>query len=276
MRRWLALAGLALLAGCAQAAPTLTPTRALSGPTLAPSPTFMPRFAAEAPLGLGEAGQNNPTAAALAPGGAMPPLSADAAVAGDVRRGVKITAADGALLEGDLYQTGTVRLPGVLLLAESRAMWGEWPAALHSAGFTVLVMDMRPAFSASDVTVMLQALASGEADPARLGVIGAGAGAAAALRGCAVELLCDAAGLLSPSGDPALTDALARYNPRPLFLAASQDDPEAFAMIEALRAAATGQVQFQPFASAGVGAAMLQLRPDLGDLLIAWLKRTLV
>jgi len=26
----------------------------------------------------------------------------------------------------------------------------------------------------------------------------------------------------------------------------------------------------------GAGAAMLQLRPDLGDLLIAWLKRALV
>lgn len=267
---------LALLAGCAGLSPTPTPTRELSGPTLASSPTFMPRFATEAPLGLGEAGQNNPTAAALAPGGAMPPLGVDAVFTGDAQRGVKITAADGALLAGDLYQGGTVRLPGVLLLAESRAMWGDWPAALHGAGFTVLVMDMRPDFLAADFAVMLQALASGEADPARLGVIGAGRGADAALRGCAQELLCDAVALLSPSGDPALSEALARYNPRPLFLAASQDDPESFAAVEALRAAASGEVQFQPFASAGVGAAMLQLRPDLGDLLIAWLKRTLV
>lgn len=265
-----------LLAACAEVSPTLTPTAALSGPTLEPSPTFIPDAPADAPAAIIYEGQNNPTAAALAPGAAMPPLVVSQSAFGGAGQTVEITAEDGALLFGDLYVNTTVLAPGVLLLAEERSAWGDFPALLHTNGLTVLVMEVRPAAALADFRVMLQALINGVADPARIGVVGAGRGADVALLGCSADLLCDAAALLSPSNNPALLEAVPRFNPRPLFLTASQEDIEAFSAIQAIQSRATGEVLFQPFERAGSGAALLQNRPDLGNLIAAWLQMKLV
>jgi hypothetical protein len=81
--------------------------------------------------------------------------------------------------------------------------------------------------------------------------------------------------LLSPSDNPGLVEAIARYNPRPLFLAATQEDAPSFNGISALRGAATGAVFFQPFEQAGYGTALLENRPDLGDLVVEWLRQYL-
>lgn len=277
LRRWFGLALLAAaLAGCDDLGPTLTPTFTLSAPPLEASPTFIPPLPEELYPDLDFEGQNNPTAAALAPGAAMPPLAVSQPPSGSPRQQVEITAEDGTLLSGDFYVNTALLMPGVLLLAEDRAGWGGFPAQLHAAGFTVLVMDVRPAAALADFRVMLQALMNGGADPARIGVVGAGIGADVALLGCANDLICDAAALLSPSPDEALLRAMPRMNPRPLFLSASQDDPDSFRAIDLLRAAASGDVLFQPFESAGYGAALLQNRPDLGGLLAAWLAMALV
>ncbi|NWG15365.1 MAG: hypothetical protein HXY41_01900 [Chloroflexi bacterium] len=270
------LAAALLLAACAPAAPTPTPTAALSGPTLEASPTFAPDSPADAPADLIYEGQNNPTAAALAPGAAMPPLVVSRSASGSAGQTVEITAEDGSLLFGDLYVNTTVLAPGVLLLAEERSAWGDFPALLHANGLTVLVMSVRPAAALADFRVMLQTLINGVADPARIGVVGAGQGADVALLGCAADLLCDAAALLSPSNTPSLVEAVRRFNPRPLFLTASQEDTEAFSAVQAAQAAATGEVLFQPFERAGSGTALLQNRPDLGNLILAWLQLALV
>jgi hypothetical protein len=271
---WAALA--LLLAACEGSllpVDTPTPTWALTGPTLQPSPTILPLRATEVPEEY--IGVNNPTAAALPPGGALPPLPVPGVRPEGDRIQVEVTALDGMLLRGDLYQSSAVRLPGVLLLAPDVAGWGAFPLKLHNAGFTVLVMAVRQGTALADFQVMLQALMNGEVDPARLGVVGAESGADVALLGCAGDLLCDAAALLSPSDSPALRDALIAFNPRPLFLTASQSDSASFGAVQALQAASSAAF-FQPFADAGRGAALLTNRPDLGDLLIAWLEQNLV
>jgi hypothetical protein len=268
---------LVILAACDPTFPTPTPLPPLTGPTLPASPTIFPRQPTDIPFDIPYdgyyEGSNDPTAAALAPGEALPPLHVGTPAPRDSGQTVAITAQDGAQLAGMLYQSlDGVRLPGVLLLSPKVADWGAFPRKLYAAGFTVLAMDLREQ-GLLDFQVMLRALSSGEADPASLAVIGAGAGADITLLGCAGDLLCDTAILLSPSSNPALIDALNAFTPRPILLAASQDDPDSFGSAQKLQAAARGEVLFQRFDSAGHGALMLFNRPDLGDLVIDWLER---
>ena len=162
------------------------------------------------------------------------------------------------------------------MLASDRAAWGDFPAKLHAVGFTVLAVNVRSGAPLSDFTMMLQSLSSGAADPARLAVMGAGSGADMALLGCAGDLLCDVVMLLSPSDDQALLKAMVSYNPRPIFLSASQDDTLSFNTIQQLQSASTGGAFVQPFASAGHGTDLLVNRPDLGDLMMTWLQQKLV
>jgi hypothetical protein len=186
-----------------------------------------------------------------------------------------VTAEDGTQLSGDLYQSGAVRLPGVLLLVSDNSAWGDFPNKLYQAGFTVLVVSPRDNAALADFRVLMQALTSGEADPGHLAVIGAGSGADVTLLGCAGELLCKTIVLLSPSGGRAGLDAIQGFNPRPIFLSASKDDPDSYNAMLALGRAAKGELLVQPFDNAGHAADMLRNRPDLGDLIIRWLKRQL-
>ncbi|MBN8621323.1 MAG: hypothetical protein J0L63_20585 [Anaerolineae bacterium] len=280
LKALVAISLLILLAACETIIPppTLTPTIELSGPTIAPSPTVNASFTTSIPfddLDLG-AGASDATAAALAPFSAMPPLIVGTANPSSGGTAITITALDDTFLPGLFYQIEDgVRRPGVLLLGSNINEWGDFPIRLQAAGFTVLIMTVRPDQALLDFTVMLQALATGEADPASLAVIGAGAGADTALLGCAGELLCDTAILLSPSANPALLEAINAYNPRPLMMVASENDTASFAAVQALQAAVSGEVLVQPFASAGTGTEMLLNRPDLGDLMIQWLLRTI-
>jgi hypothetical protein len=267
------LVTLALAAGCAVDVPTLTPTRApLSGPTIAVTSNPFSGPPTEPPPNSEAAGpgQNNPTAAALPNQAALPPLAVGAAAG--VEQTVELAAPDGTLLTGALLAHSEARLPGVLLLGPDRLGWGDFPNQLYAAGFTVLVMQPRADSALADFPAMLDALTSGIADPARIAVIGAGAGADITLRGCAAAPACAAAALLSPL-DPGLPDILFQYNPRPLFLTASAEDQESFAVASELDASATGDKLLQPLERAGQGTAILQNRPDVADLLIAWLQR---
>ncbi|MCB9456555.1 MAG: hypothetical protein H6671_11270 [Anaerolineaceae bacterium] len=259
---------LIVLAACEPAA-TLTPTRVrtLSGPTIAASPVVLPLPPTD-PVD-GYYGQNDPTAAALPGSGELPPLPI-----GGVEQGgqiVQITAEDGGLINGVLYQSGLIRQPGILLLAPDHTTWGTFPAKLADAGFTVLSISMRPGGGITDFNVLLRALSSGEADPGRLGAIGAGIGADTVFLGCVADMLCDTVILLSPTQHDVLLAAMPGYNPRAIFTTASQEDATAYATAQDLAAAATGESFFQPFENAGSGTTIIQNRPDLGDLIIQWL-----
>ncbi|MEZ4669984.1 MAG: hypothetical protein R3E39_18935 [Anaerolineae bacterium] len=275
-RYWLlSTAFLLLLAACDTVLPppTVTPGATLSGPGIVASPTVMPAVPTNIDFDAA-VDVSNPTAAALAPDSAMPPIIVGTAAASGGSTAVIVTAQDGTALNGLFYQTGDgVRRPGVLLLADDIHGWADFPTRLHNAGFTVLVMPVRPQTMLQDFTVMLGAMSSGEADPASLAVVGAGDGADMALLGCAGDKLCDTVVLLSPSNNLALVEAINNYNPRPLLLAASQSDTGSFASAQSLQAAARGEVLLQPFENAGRGTDILLNRPDMGDLIIQWLQR---
>lgn len=253
--------------------PTVTPARTLTGPTLAPSPDpFSGGPPTEALPNTIDENLFDPTIAAAPARGVLPPEAAGTQAVGSTGgQQVQITALDGALLTGDLYQQGEARLPAVLLLSASRSDWGLFPLQLQAAGYTALAMDLRSTARSDDVIVMLEALSEvGTVDPARIAVIGAGVGADLAFVGCARLPLCDAAALLSPTARDALLNVLPDFRPRPLLIAASSSDQTTFDAARAL-AAQAANAQFFQFENAGSGAVLVINRPDFVDALLAWL-----
>ena len=274
MRKLLSALLLFAFAACDNIAPTPTPTRPLSGPTLEASPTVLPLVQAQEPTQLLYVGQNDPTAAALPRDSELPPLAAGTIAPGQTRQPIQITAPDGTQLQGDLYVSPTGDLsPGILMLAVDSAAWLDLPLRLQQGGFSVLVMPLRPNTPASsdtaqgDFEAMLQALGQ-VGDPGHLGVIGAEAGADLALAGCSAQALCKALALLTPTDQNIAQLSITGYNPRPLFLAVSQTDSAGFALAEYLRGMARGEVGYAPVDAQERGSALLQARPVVGDKLI--------
>ncbi len=245
----------------------------LSGPTIEASPTL--NLVQPTNISFDDVvATSNATVAALAPDSVVPPALVGTPAANSLGQPVVITAQDGTLLNGIFYQRNDgVRHPGVLLLGSDVNAWGDLPFRIFDANFTVLVMPLRETNQQADFTVMLQALTSGDADPARLGVIGALDGADTTLIGCSVDKLCDTAILLSPSNSPAMQQAMGAFSPRTILMVASQDDTISYPAIQALQPLNRGEVLMQPFASAGRGTDILKNRPDLIDLIVAWMQR---
>ncbi|MCU0512371.1 MAG: hypothetical protein MUE40_07350 [Anaerolineae bacterium] len=267
-----------LLAGCAAdvVAPTLRPTRAVSGPTLVASPTIHLQTSGEL---YGESefnpGQNDPTAAALPSRSGLPPLVVGTPAAAGPQR-VQMVLPDGVLLGGQLYTRGISRVPGLLLLAPAEAAWGTLPQRLHDAGFTVLVVTPRqPALPADLDTVLLALSEIGTVDPSLIGVLAAGSSTDMAFTGCAANGLCDAVVLLSPAGRETLLTAMNAYRPRPVLVIAGQDDAAGYAAAVALASAASGLSQLITY-PAGSGTALLAQHPELNDSITAWVGQVLV
>lgn len=253
--------------------PTSIPTVALSGPTIEASPTLNLVQATNVSFDAVVA-TSNPTVAAIPPDSVVPPAPFGTPPASGSGQGVVITAQDGTLLNGILYQKNDgVRHPGILIWGTDINAWGTLPQRIYDANFTVLIMPFRIDNAQADFTVLMQALTSGDADPARLGVIGAVDAADATLIGCSVDKLCDTAILLSPSNSPAMAQAMGAFSPRTILMVASQDDNISFPAVQALQPLNRGEVLVQPFASAGRGTDILTKRADLIDLIIAWLQR---
>lgn len=264
------------LAACDPEIPTLEPTRTLTGPTIAPSADpfiFGPptEYAGDYEL----TGQIEATAAALPAGGMLPPVPVGTANVQGAEP-VQITVAEDLFLTGELYQTGIERLPGLLLWGDDTpSAWGDLPHRLRDAGFIVLVVPMWDEAAPEDLSLLLETLTTGLADPSYIGVIGTGRGADLALIGCADQPICDTVVMLSPLSQPALISALPRYNPRPLLQVVTEQDEESFIVAQAVNAAATGEKMLQGLNNAGRGAAILQNRSDVGDLIIEWMQRYL-
>ena len=269
---------LLLAAGCGSA-PQPTPTRALSGPTLAPTGEVIPALPSEVPGNfLDGAGASDPTAAALPNDLELPPLAVTGAV-GETQT-VQISLS-GQTVMADLYENVVGRSPGVILLAESREVWGAFPRQLEQSGYVVLAVDVPPGTSSTNLNEIMGSFseialgADRHLDPARIAVMGEQSGADAALRGCAVDLRCDALVMLSPlSGEQASTRVQA-YGDRPLFVAASQGAPVSYTLAQSYANRPIGETLFQPFASAGNGAQMLNNQPTLAPQIIGWLGQQL-
>jgi len=220
-------------------------------------------------------GQNDPTAAALPNSGALPPQAVGTAEIG-AAQAVEIVLRDSQMIEGSLYVAGDTlsRVPGVLLLNEDRESWGDLPRQLQAARYTVLLVDST-ALPTEDLESLLESLSeTGSVDPGRIAVIGAASGADLALLGCAVYPICDAAVLLSPQAQETLVNVLPNYNPRPLFVAAAQNDAVSFSASAALARSFADGSQFVEMAS-GTGTGLLALNSNLGRDIITWLDATL-
>jgi len=266
----------ALLAACdTSPSATAEPTYALSAPTLEASPVFYPRAPTSDPSEFQAAGQNDPTAAAVASGGELPPLPVGTSALGDPRQQVVITAGDGTLLHASLYlpPSGEPAYP-VLLLADSTGAWGSFPLQLLDEGLAVLSLELRPNAPLGDVLAAFNALLGlTNIDVASIGMVGAGAGADLALAACGADIPCHALALISPQ--TASEQGMFAYNPRPLFMAAASDDAAGTAAINALRAVARGTVEQPTVAGSGVGAPLVANDIALADRLAGWLRATL-
>lgn len=275
MRRAL-LAGLLLLAACeAEPQATTAPTYQLSAPTLAASPVFFPVAPTSEPVDALLAGQNDPTAAAVASGGELPPLALGTVAVGQVRSDVQITAGDGTQLSAALYlPAGAEPAFPVLLLASQGEGWGDFPLALAGRGLAVLDLSLRPGAPIGDVLSAFDSLAFiGRVDVGRVAIVGGGAGADLALAACAGAVPCDAMALISPRS--ASEQAMFTFNPRPLFLAASAGDSAGQTNANALRAVARGPVEAGQSSSTASGAPLVAGDAALAAQLADWLERTL-
>lgn len=264
------------LAACDPEIPTLEPTRTLTGPTIAPSADpfiFGPptEHAGQSDM----MGDINATAAALPAGGVLPPVPVGPTSPAGAEL-VQIAVAEDFFLDGELYQTGAERLPGLLLWGDdSPVVWGDLPHRLRDAGFVVLVVPLWPEATAGDLSLLLETLTTGLADPSYIGVIASGQSADLALIGCADDPLCDTVVMLSPLNQQGLLSALPRYNPRPLLQVVTEQDADSFSVAQAVHNAATGEKMLQGLNNAGRGLAILQNRSDVGDLIIEWMQRYL-
>ncbi len=255
-----------------QPPPTLTPTYGLSAPTLPPTAVVRGEVPTQPPQSLG-LGQNDPTAAAVQSGGELPPLVVGTVSTGQISQDVQITSADGKLIQGRLYSIGTVRVPGLLMVAPDSNAWLDLPLRLNAAGFTVLVVNLRDVGGIADFNVLLQSLISvPTTDPGNLAVIGAEGGADLALSGCAAALLCDAVALISPLDQQADMLAIGGFSPRPLFVAVGSDDTPSATLAAQLVRTVSGPQQLEQRKDSARGTKLLMNNPDIGDEMIRWLQ----
>jgi hypothetical protein len=286
---FIALVAALTVSACDPQLPGPTPTRTLTGPLSEPSPTVRIDPPTRAAEDLSLPGQTIPEAAGVPPDSAIPPVeiatTPGAPMTGSMR--VQLTVAQGVQLEGNLYQPALppegptaelTRVPGVLLIGLPLDGWGALPVYLRDAGFTVIVMQMRPENALADFDVVLRAFSEAQTvDPGLVAVIGAlPSGAELALSGCAANDLCDAVVLISPANTPALRNAMISYAPRPALALAAIDDTSAIDAARALDAVTTGEFALQTYPGGAQGSALIAAESSLPETIRAWLRVVLV
>jgi hypothetical protein len=238
---------------------------------MASTAIFRGEFPTESPLSA--LGQNDPTAAALPRDSVLPPLVVNDGSEDGLRQTVEVTLSTGIQQTADLYSGGLNRVPGVLVLGPTREGWRDLPLRLQAAGFTVLVTDLPQTMTIIDVEILLESLSDvSTVDPGMMAVVGLDNGAELALNTCADDELCDAVALLAPTQTQTLLLAMDRYNPRALYVAASQEDAVSFDALTRLEDYARGEVRTTLGTGTGRGFALLDENPQIGDELVRWLR----
>jgi len=203
-------------------------------------------------------------------------------------------------------------VPAVVLVhmySRSREDWKAVAAQLQKEGFAVLAIDMRGhggstrrggrelawktmdgaewLASVGDVRGAIAHLrAKKEIDGGRIALVGASVGANLVLNGAAAEEEAKSGvrgvALLSPGANYCgveTAEAMKRYGTGRLFLAASEDDPEACADTRALaEAAADPKKVLKIYPKAGHGTEMFgreEPRGDLAKSLLEWLREAM-
>ena len=210
-------------------------------------------------------------------------------------RAVSLTSTDGIILTAELYEASSRPAPGVVLvhmLSRTKADWEALANSLQDAGLTALAIDLRghggSAGSAQslpemerDVRAAVLWLSTRQGvRPGAIGLVGASLGANLALR-AAVDLpAVKALALLSPSLDyrglRADAGLLKKLGARPIWMAASTEDPLALRTLREFAAEPSGPREQRLAQGLAHGMALLSVDPEMGRVLVDWLRRSLL
>ncbi len=260
-----AIAG--MLAGCGLSPdwqPTSAPTAADPRPVPTPTEFVLSREGIYRD-DLRHLGVTSADLASLPAGAILPP-----APSAESERGVSLLLDNRTTISGELYRQSSQPEPALMLLGAEISAWGPLPQQLSAAGFVVLVLQTDHLMPARQVDTMLQSLIAIQGvDAGAIGLIGEAQSADLAMLGCAVNSLCDALALFSPTSRATLMNMLPSYGERPLWLAAGRSDSQSHAAALALSQRLRGQAQFIEL-DHGRGLDLLRAEPSLANQLVDW------
>jgi alpha-beta hydrolase superfamily lysophospholipase len=210
-------------------------------------------------------------------------------------RPVTFPSLDGTLLSGEFFEAANRPSPGVVLvhmLSRNKGDWHGLPDRIRDAGITALTIDLRghggSSGSASDLGAMVQDVRAAaqwlasrvNVRPDAIAVVGASLGASLALLAAADTPLVRAVGAVSPSLDyrGLRTDlgVIKRIGARPIWLAASTEDPLALRTLRDFAAESSGPREQHVSSVAAHGTQLLDRDGEVGRALVDWLRRSLV
>ena len=255
-----------LLAGCGLS-PDWQPTPAPSAvPRALPTPTeFVLSSEAIYRDAVSHSGVTSADLASLPAGAILPP-----APIMDSERGVSVSLDNQTSIVGELYRQGGQPAPAILILGADISAWGSLANQLSEAGFVVLVLRTDSLTPARQVETMLQSLIAIPAvDAGAIGLIGEARSADLAMLGCAVNTLCDALALLSPTSRDTLLNMIPSLGARPVWLAAGRNDSESHAAALFLSQRLRDQAHFLELEQ-GRGAKLLRADPGIVGQLVDW------
>ncbi len=281
----LALIGTMTLAACGGGGPTATPAAQPGAQITATSSVAMPNVNSDANVTGGAQPVPQP---GLSPTGGQSPIGGQAFAAGDVKA-VEITTADGVVLTGTFYAPNAAGKPAVVMLHMVGGQRGDWDTLarqLQAAGFAALTVDLRGHGGSqgerdwgkmtADAAAAFAWLSSrSEADPTRIGFIGASIGANLSLNFAATQPAVKAVALLSPGLDfqgVKTEGAIVTYGPRPLLLIASSEDTESASAVVTLDKLALGKRTVKMYEGQGHGTRMLGRQNGVEELILDWLR----
>jgi alpha-beta hydrolase superfamily lysophospholipase len=209
-------------------------------------------------------------------------------------RPVVFQSGDGTPLAGVVFEASNRPAPGVVLvhmLGRSKDEWLRFAERLQAEGITALAFDLRGHGSSGgdgsllpamvgDVRAAVQWLSARPAvRPGSIAIVGASLGANLAALAALESPAVRGVGLLSPSLDyrgVRIDASLAKkLADRPVWLAASVEDPFALRTVKELLV--EGGPREQHLArSRAHGTNLLTMDPETAPALLDWLKRTLI
>lgn len=210
-------------------------------------------------------------------------------------RPVAFAADDGTTLAGTFYESDVRPSPGVVLvhmLHRSRSDWADVGGQLAAAGVSALAFDLRghggssgqadalPAMT-RDVGAAVEWLAARAGlRPDAIGVAGASLGANLALMAAAERPAIRAVAAISPSVDyrgvRVGPDVMRRIGERPVWLAASTEDPLALRTLKELSPSGPGPRDQYLSPAAAHGTNLLTADGNLSRALVDWLCQRLL
>ena len=234
----------------------------------------------------------------VAPLPALPPHHAGKRVAGApvaAGRPVTFPSLDGTTIAGEFFEASNRPSPGVVLvhmLSRNKGDWHSLPDRIREAGITALTIDLRghggSSGSPSDLKAMVQDVRAAaqwlasrpNVRPDAVAIVGASLGASLSLLAAAELPQIRAVGALSPSLDyrGLRTDAalVKRIGARPLWLAASTEDPLSLRTVRDFAADGSGPREQHVSSVPAHGTQLLDRDGDVARALVDWLRRSLL